>query len=417
MSKFTFSKTTLDRLPLPTTGECGGVGYVIHWDDQGRGSSGLGVIVRPSGQKTFILAYRHANRAKRITLGRMGRITVEQARDAAKSYNGVLAQGRDPAAERATARKAKTLNEVVDLFIAEHLIGPNEAEPLCAEESIRSCRRMRRFIADGIGKKLVTEIDDVAVRGFLNSVRRKGFNTNRSYLSTSWRWGQENGYISKNLPNPCVDIKPLPSVPQGRNVSKEEYAAILRAVNEMMGERKSDPARLLACLFVAYTGCRPIEAARLRREFVDRKAGVAKLHEHKNFKKTGKPKVFSLDGPIGALIDRAEAVHTARADNCPFVFPRRGKQKASRWLARTWKAICRRAGVKIDLRHLRSGLINALDDEGLTQKEVAGVTQHMSLDTINRHYRAIEQKKALKDAGRAAALIASFGGDDNRAPV
>jgi integrase len=405
MSKFTFSKTTIDRLPVPSKEDCRGVGYVIHWDDR---LNGFGVVVRPSGEKTFILAYRHAGRTKRLKLGRLGRITVEQARETAKHYNGIIAQGRDPATERDTAREALTLNEVVDLFIAEHLIGPDEDHPLCAEESIRSCRRMRRFIADGVGKRLVTEIDDVDVRNFLNGVRHKGYNTNRSYISAVWTWGRQHGYIPKHIPNPCRDIKPLRSAPQGRNVSKEEYAAIHRAVDEMMADRKNDPARLLACLFVAYSGCRPIEAARLRREFIDRKDGVIRLYEHKTFKITKQPKLFSLAGPIGELIDRAEALHTARADNCPFIFPRRGKQRASAWLARTWEAICKRAGVKLNLRHLRSGLINTLDDAGFTPKEVAGVTQHMSLDTVNRHYRAIEQKKGTIDAGRAATLIASF---------
>jgi integrase len=406
VSKFTFSKSSLDRLPLPTAAECGKVGYVMHWDDR---LSGFGLVDRPTGERSLVLVYRHAGRTRRLTLGRLGRITVDQARDAAKHYNGIIALGRDPAGEREAQREVKTFNEVIDLFIAEHLIGPDPQRPLRSDEAKRSCERMRKLVGSSLGRSLCNEsFDDVAVRRTLNGLRRNGYNTVRSYISAVWRWGQDHGYIKKSLPNPCKPIEPLASTAQGRIVTREEYAAILGAVDAMMAERRNDPARLLAVLFVAFTGCRPVEAVRLRRECVDRKAGVARLYQHKTFRKTGKPKVFSLAGPVGEIVDRAEALHAARHDDCPFVFPRRSKQKASGWLAKTWDSIKKRAGVDIDLRQLRSGLINALDDAGLTPKEVAGVTQHMSVATVQRYYRVIEQKRALVDAGRAATLIDGF---------
>ena len=44
------------------------------------------------------------------------------------------------------------------------------------------------------------------------------------------------------------------------------------------------------------------------------------------------------------------------------VQPRRANQKASNWLAKTWNAVRKRAGVDIQLRDFRSGFINVADD-------------------------------------------------------
>jgi len=103
----------------------------------------------------------------------------------------------------------------------------------------------------------------------------------------------------------------------------------------MMTERRNDPARLLACLFVILTGCRPVEAVRLKREFVDLERGKALLYEHKTFKVTGKPKVFFITDEVKDVFRRANALHELRGAPCAFVFPRRDnphrktKQKAS----------------------------------------------------------------------------------------
>lgn len=108
MKKLT--KTTIDRLPIPTSG------YAIHWDDA---LSGFGVRVTASGIKAFILQRRIKGKDKRLTLGRSGALTCEQARKEAMRLLGKIASGGDPVAEKARNRLSGgvTLREVFGAYL------------------------------------------------------------------------------------------------------------------------------------------------------------------------------------------------------------------------------------------------------------------------------------------------------------
>lgn len=59
---------------------------------------GFGVRVLPCGLKFFMLQYRtSAGRSRRIILGRVGVLTVEQARNTAREKLVAVASGQDPA--------------------------------------------------------------------------------------------------------------------------------------------------------------------------------------------------------------------------------------------------------------------------------------------------------------------------------
>ena len=52
------------------------------------------------GVKTFVLQRRVNGKERRITIGRFGPLTAEQARREATKLLGAIATGRDPVAER-----------------------------------------------------------------------------------------------------------------------------------------------------------------------------------------------------------------------------------------------------------------------------------------------------------------------------
>ena len=65
------------------------------WDEQ---VSGFGVRVKPSGVKSFFIQYRNKyKRSRRITIGRFGNITLEQARKLAQENLKLVSLGQDPA--------------------------------------------------------------------------------------------------------------------------------------------------------------------------------------------------------------------------------------------------------------------------------------------------------------------------------
>jgi hypothetical protein len=334
--RFRFTKSLIDALPIPNEPEAGSAGYVMYWDAS---ISGFGVLVRPSGLKTFVLVYRNPQgRVRRLTIGRYGRITVDQAREAAKHHNGKIVLGGDPVADKKRDRSAKTMDEVLEKYIEDHL-SPNRSE-----HATRSGKRVRVLVKKSLGSRYVSLIDSTDVRECLRPYhnQRGNYNLIRTYLGAAWNWARDHGVgfpdRDRSL-NPVDVIEPLPSTPRAREVTPAEYDAVFGAIDELMSERRNDPARLLACLFVIETGCRPIDSIRLRRDKVFRHRGISELYEHKTFRRTGLPKRFYLTPAVLHILDRAEALHVLRNVTCDFVFPRRANQKASNWLAKTWNAV------------------------------------------------------------------------------
>lgn len=85
------TKTVVDKAPIPE-----GEPTFIR-DNQ---LKGFGVRITNKGTKSFVVEKRINGRNRRMTLGRYGELTVEQARTLAQRTLGKIAFGEDPAAEK-----------------------------------------------------------------------------------------------------------------------------------------------------------------------------------------------------------------------------------------------------------------------------------------------------------------------------
>ena len=87
---------------------------------------GLVLRVTPNGTKTWALVYRRKSDGKkgRVTIGafgnKSGHFSLSKARERAVELRGVIIAGRDPAHEKAEIRKAGTINELLDDYLADH---------------------------------------------------------------------------------------------------------------------------------------------------------------------------------------------------------------------------------------------------------------------------------------------------------
>lgn len=97
------TKTVIDQATPPTTGQR----FVRDTE-----LKGFGLRITPAGTRTFVLEKRIGGRVRRITLGRYGELTVQQARQKAHQLLGQIAMGGDPVTEAHRARlQAITLGE------------------------------------------------------------------------------------------------------------------------------------------------------------------------------------------------------------------------------------------------------------------------------------------------------------------
>lgn len=65
---------------------------------------GYALRITSGGVKSFIVETRINGKVKRVTLGKYGNLTVEDARKQAKSLLGSVARGDDPIAEKKTKK-------------------------------------------------------------------------------------------------------------------------------------------------------------------------------------------------------------------------------------------------------------------------------------------------------------------------
>ncbi len=83
---------------------------------------GFGLKVTPAGGRTYLVQYRiggRKGRTRRVTIGKHGPFTPEQARREAKRILGEVSAGQDPADDRTRAREAITVAELCDLYLSE----------------------------------------------------------------------------------------------------------------------------------------------------------------------------------------------------------------------------------------------------------------------------------------------------------
>ena len=98
---------------------------VVIWDSELRG---FGVRVMPSGVGSYILFYRTIEgRQRKMTLGRVGTLTTEQARNLAREKLTEAMTGGDPAAQRQEIRHSMTVAELCDEYLehAKQRLKPN----------------------------------------------------------------------------------------------------------------------------------------------------------------------------------------------------------------------------------------------------------------------------------------------------
>ena len=90
------------------------------WDDV---VPGFGVRTR-SGQKSYVLQYRvmggRGSRQRRVTLGRVGALALDDARVLAQEYLRGVRYGQDPAAARQAARQAPRVQDLAERYLTDH---------------------------------------------------------------------------------------------------------------------------------------------------------------------------------------------------------------------------------------------------------------------------------------------------------
>ena len=109
----TISGRTVDALPVSDR-------ETVFWD---RDMAGFGVRVYPSGAKVYLVQVRVGGKTKRVTIGRHGLVSAEDARLAAAELISRIKGGKDSTGSGSVTSTVNgtTLAEVADRYMKEHV--------------------------------------------------------------------------------------------------------------------------------------------------------------------------------------------------------------------------------------------------------------------------------------------------------
>ena len=191
--------------------------------------TGLYLVVQPSGAKSWALRYRARGKPKKLTIGPYPLVAIAEARRRATAALGDVAAGKDPAAEKTSARAAARVekDDMVDAVV-------NDFVKLYAARNTRDWRETERILKKDVvsrwrGRRL-GEIERKHVAKLLDEMIDRGapVGANRVFaqLRKMCSWAVERGIIQLN---PCQGInRPTTEMARERALSNHELALVWR---------------------------------------------------------------------------------------------------------------------------------------------------------------------------------------------
>lgn len=239
---------------------------VAEYEMRDTATPGFMVRVMPSGHKTFMLAYRtNAGAKRRPKLGRVGEITVEQARRIAQDVLAEARRGRDPSAEKAASRAAPTVSELCDRFIQDYSIPKNRPKTVKSYAGL-----IKRKIKPQLGTLKVRDVTRVHVSDLMVRMKATPRSANhmlsclRKMMNVAEIWGYRDDGT-----NPCRHVPKYPENGRTRLLNDAEIGRIFAYLQRADGEKLEHPTLTLAIRLQFAFAARVSEILELQWDWVD----------------------------------------------------------------------------------------------------------------------------------------------------
>lgn len=280
---------------------------------------GLVLRVTPTGTKTWAFLYvrKGDGKKRRVTIAEhgngAGRIGLSEARERAARLRAQVIDRQDPAGAAAEVRRADTLDQLLDQFLASHP-APDAAWTL-------ECKRIfAKDVRPLIGHVKLPDLTRQHIRQVLNAVKDRGAKatTNRTLaaLRRALSWALSEDLISVN---PAAGIVTnIQEQSKDRALSQDEIRRFWNGLDDApIGEKTR-----LALRLVLVTGQRPGEVCGATRSEIDLAAGIWTIPQARA--KNRQAHAVPLSNLAKDLFRQAMSLEL----ESPFVFTTRGRAKA-----------------------------------------------------------------------------------------
>lgn len=360
---------------------------IVIWDTE---LKGFGCKITPTGRKTFFYYYRTSSgQQRRPAIGTFGAIQPEAARNIAKAWAAMVAQGLDPSRDRAISRAMPTVGELCDRYLDEY------AEGRKAPSSIANDKRLLdKRVRPALGSRKVDAVSRAEVERLHKSLRSTPFEANRTLaliskmFSLAEQWG-----LRPQLTNPARGIRRYREPGRERYLSAAEVKALWSKITEAESEEAISASAARALRLLVLTGRRVGEVLSLRWDQVDFDRDTIRFPETK----TG-----SFVAPLSCFTKEYLRSEKRKAKT-PFVCPSKRPDKALVNLQKPWRLVRQRAGLNDvrlhDLRHSYASLGAGL---GMSLPMIGRLLGHSQAATTER-YAHLAQDPVREAANRIEA--------------
>lgn len=373
------------------------------WDTE---LTGFGLRIYPSGRRVLIAQVRIDSKQRRETLGKLGDLTVDQARQKAKTLISQARLGLDPGAEKSDN---PTLRQCYEIWLAEAAQTHRKTGAARSEASIANdVSRMTVHVLPRIGHLRLTDIQRHHVDDILKQAKRKSETYTRPLQGKGFV-GRTGGPAAgkrvvatlKSVLAYAVDRRwishnPATGVPLPADKSRLEYLTadeanqLISVINNAISTSGPNIALDIIRLLL-YTGCRRSEIESLLWSEVDLHQRVLNLSKSK----TGARKVPLNDHAIAIL--EAQSRQTS-----PYVFPSPSNASSHfKSLRRTWRRL--RAQINrcdCDLHSLRHTYATLLVSSGTDLFTIGKILGHRKNQTTSIYAHLVDEP--VKDANKKA---------------
>ncbi len=352
------TKRVVDAVPYPTRGQR----FV-----RDQALRGFALRVTPSN-KSFVVERRREGRLFRVTLGRYGHLTVEQARTEAMKVAGQLARGEDPLTakqQRIQAYKDQqaepTFGELADRYLTDYAgrkrSRHNDVSALANHLHEWRSRKLNSIVRSDVARLHAT----VGRAGHPYGANRL-VSLLRVMFNLAHSWGMRAGE------NPATGIRRFAEHARERFLDPHELARLLKAL-----QAEPDPYVQAIFLMLLLTGARKYEVLTARWDCIDLEYGVW----HIPTTKVGRGHRLPLPAPLIEILRQLPRQH-----GNPAIFPGRGGLGVRSNIKGAWNRICKHAALRdVRIHDLRRTLGSWLSIAGESLTLVGKTLNHSQPST------------------------------------